>query len=45
MESVSVRWSVSRCVLTMRSSRWESLEEKPLAGQWEYFGNASSPTS
>ncbi|KAF9229325.1 NADH2 dehydrogenase [Gyrodon lividus] len=24
---------------------WESLEEKPLPGQWEYFGNESSPTS
>ncbi|KAG1755230.1 NADH2 dehydrogenase [Suillus paluster] len=24
---------------------WEPLEEKPLPGQWEYFGNTSSPTS
>ncbi|KAF8843952.1 NADH2 dehydrogenase [Paxillus ammoniavirescens] len=24
---------------------WEPLEEKPLPGQWEYFGNESSPTS
>jgi hypothetical protein len=23
---------------------WEPLEEKPLPGQWEYFGNTSSPT-
>ncbi|KAF8560391.1 NADH2 dehydrogenase [Imleria badia] len=24
---------------------WETLEEKPPAGQWEYFGNESRPTS
>ncbi|KIJ68403.1 hypothetical protein HYDPIDRAFT_81203 [Hydnomerulius pinastri MD-312] len=24
---------------------WEPLEERPLPGQWEYFGNTSSPTS
>lgn len=24
---------------------WEPLEEKPLPGQWEYFGNTSSPIS
>ncbi|KIK94837.1 hypothetical protein PAXRUDRAFT_827606 [Paxillus rubicundulus Ve08.2h10] len=24
---------------------WGPLEEKPLPGQWEYFGNESSPTS
>jgi len=24
---------------------WEALEEKPPAGQWEYFGNESRPTS
>ncbi|KAG6336950.1 hypothetical protein ID866_2144 [Astraeus odoratus] len=24
---------------------WESLEEKPLPGQWEYFGNTSNPAS
>ncbi|KAL4069581.1 ETC complex I subunit conserved region-domain-containing protein [Scleroderma yunnanense] len=24
---------------------WETLEQKPLPGQWDYFGNTSSPTS
>ncbi|KAF9241333.1 Ndufa5, NADH-ubiquinone oxidoreductase subunit [Melanogaster broomeanus] len=24
---------------------WEPLEERPVHGQWEYFGNESSPTS
>ncbi|KAI9572932.1 NADH2 dehydrogenase [Boletus coccyginus] len=24
---------------------WEGLEEKPPAGQWDYFGNESRPTS
>jgi len=24
---------------------WEALEEKPRAGQWEYFGNESRPVS
>jgi hypothetical protein len=29
-------------MLTVDFSRWESLEEKPIQGQWKYFERKSS---